>query len=270
MRPILLPLIGHLRLLVLAGVPVLSLGSLVLAGNLEDGLQAYSAKDYETALQLLRPLAEAGNADAQLQLSFMFEFGHGVETNDAESLRWLRLAADQDQAEAQYWLASTYQFGRGYSDDRIEPDVVKALKWYRAAAENGHVVAGLTLGKSYRLGTLTERDYAQAADWYRLAATHAEDRPKASWEGETLFWSALKVASIYHHDLNVPDRYRLAYQWYEIALLARHDETRIDSPFGPRRQRARVAANLSPAEIARAEEDARAWIAGRNRRETAP
>ena len=40
------------------------------AGPLEDGKAAYERKDYATALRLLRPLAERGDARAQGGLGF--------------------------------------------------------------------------------------------------------------------------------------------------------------------------------------------------------
>jgi TPR repeat protein len=42
------------------------------AGPFEDGVAALDRRDYATALLLLRPLAENGNADAQINLANMY------------------------------------------------------------------------------------------------------------------------------------------------------------------------------------------------------
>ena len=48
------------------------------AADLEGGLAAYERGDYAAAFDLLTPLAQAGNADAQVRLGHMFHAGEGV------------------------------------------------------------------------------------------------------------------------------------------------------------------------------------------------
>jgi len=80
-----------------------------LAGDLEDGEAAYNRWDYVEALRLLRPLAERGNAEAQLKLGYIYE---GEEesrdpfTDYEEAAKWLRRAADQGNPEAQTELGA--------------------------------------------------------------------------------------------------------------------------------------------------------------------
>jgi hypothetical protein len=54
-----------------------------IAGPLEDGLEAYHHGEYATAYQLLRPLAEKGDAVAQLNIALLFSDGHF----EAETMR---------------------------------------------------------------------------------------------------------------------------------------------------------------------------------------
>ena len=52
--------------------------------------------------QLISPLAEKGNAEAQYYLGVMFRTGLGVSSaNDTESLKWFQLSADQGNENAQ-------------------------------------------------------------------------------------------------------------------------------------------------------------------------
>jgi len=45
----------------------------VYADDLQDGLDAYERKDYKTAFEKLKPLAEQGNADAQMVLDALIK-----------------------------------------------------------------------------------------------------------------------------------------------------------------------------------------------------
>ena len=82
---------------------VLSLGLVApsAAGPLEDGLAAYGRGDYATAIQLLRPFADQGNADAQSRLGLLYANGRGVPQDDAAAANWYQKAADQGNADAQ-------------------------------------------------------------------------------------------------------------------------------------------------------------------------
>jgi TPR repeat protein len=44
-----------------------------VAGPLEDGVAAFNRGDYTIALQLLRPLAQQGNAKAETNLGWMYD-----------------------------------------------------------------------------------------------------------------------------------------------------------------------------------------------------
>jgi len=48
------------------------------AGPVEDAAAAYKRGDYATAMRLFRPLADEGDASAQVVLGFMYKRGQGV------------------------------------------------------------------------------------------------------------------------------------------------------------------------------------------------
>jgi uncharacterized protein len=98
-------------------VLLLSLAAPVAAGPVEDAVAAYGRREYATVLRLLRPLANQGDADAQMRLGFMYHFGRGVPQDYAEAVKWYRLAADQGNASAQHGLG----FLRGLVCRRPEP-----------------------------------------------------------------------------------------------------------------------------------------------------
>jgi len=90
--------------------PILALGfaGLVAAGPYEDGLLAYGLGDYATALRILRPLADQGNADAQISLAVIYAEGQGVPKDLA---RWYQRAADQGHVVAQSDLGAMTAVG---------------------------------------------------------------------------------------------------------------------------------------------------------------
>ena len=59
----------------------------------DEGLAAYERGDYATALREWRPLAEQGNAKAQVNLGVMYETGQGVPQDYREAVAWYRGSA---------------------------------------------------------------------------------------------------------------------------------------------------------------------------------
>ena len=74
---------------------VLGFATPVVARPLEDGDLAIKRHDYATALRLIRPLAEQGNANAQYILGVFYNNGLGVPQDYVRSYMWLNLAATQ-------------------------------------------------------------------------------------------------------------------------------------------------------------------------------
>ena len=106
---------------------VLILGSAPIAAEPTDfqtGLEAYKRGDFAAALSEWRPLAEQGDATAQLGL--MYDKGEGVPQDDDEAVKWYRKAADQGDASAQNNLGLMYEFGRG-----VRRNYTEAVRWYR-------------------------------------------------------------------------------------------------------------------------------------------
>ncbi len=102
-----------LTLTLAAVILALSLASPAAAGPFEDAVAAYQRRDYATALRLVRPLADQGDAKAQFALGGMYTLGRGVPENYAEAFKWLRLAADQGHVDAQASLGGHVWRGSG-------------------------------------------------------------------------------------------------------------------------------------------------------------
>jgi uncharacterized protein len=134
------------------------------AAPLEEGIDAYRAKDYAKAAQLWQPLAEQGNAVAQYRLGTLYAEGKGVAQNDATAFMWMQRAAEQGNADAQYDVGASYIEGVGVK--KSESD---AAKWFLRAANQGMVYAQFNLGLLYASGTGVPQDNVEALKWLQLA-----------------------------------------------------------------------------------------------------
>ena len=121
--------ISRISVGVAVAVAVLLSGN-AIAGALENCRAAYERQDYATALQLCRPLAEEGDARAQLSLGGMYYNGQGVQRDFLKAAKWTRKAAEQGYALAQANLGVLYWNGEG-----VPQDVVLAYMWLSLAAE---------------------------------------------------------------------------------------------------------------------------------------
>jgi len=100
--------------------------------RLTAGSMAYIKGDYKTALRKWRPLAEQGNADAQLNLSQLYRLGQGVPQDYKKAMKWYQKAAEQGNGIAQNNIGYMYGTGSG-----VPQDNVKAQMWFIIAGASG-------------------------------------------------------------------------------------------------------------------------------------
>lgn len=100
--------------------------------DFSDGLEAYDGGDYETVLAEWRPLAEAGDPEAQVALAGLYLTGTGVVADPGKAAHWFHLAAVQGDPVAQLNLGDLYSRGRG-----VPRDLVEAYLWLSLAAAQG-------------------------------------------------------------------------------------------------------------------------------------
>jgi len=154
----------------------------------------------------------------------------------AAALQEWRPLAEQGNADAQHGLGILYAEGAG-----VPQNFAEAVRWYRLAAEQGHASAQLRLGNMYARGNGVPQDYVQAVNWFRLAAE----------QGYAVAQYSLGVR--YDNGLGVPQDYVLAHMWFNLAA-AQGFEAAAEN-------RDVMAALMAPAQIAEAQQRARAWLA---------
>lgn len=102
------------------------------AQDFRQGLAAYNAADFATAIANWRPLAERGDPDSQTALAFLYYKGLGVAQDGAVAVGWYARAAERGQPDAQLFLGWSYLDGIG-----IARDAVQSYKWCDLAYSNG-------------------------------------------------------------------------------------------------------------------------------------
>lgn len=187
----------------MAGSALLVLGVLISSpaqASFEDGVRAYLAQDYQTAIAEWRPLAQKGHAAAQFGLGLSYENGRGVKRDLTEAAIWYRKAAEQGLADAQFNLGNLYLNGTGVAKD---PD--EAVRWYRRAAEQGMPHAQVNLGYSYEVGSGVPQSAEQAVSWYRKAAE------------QNFAQAHFYMGAAYERGSGVPRDLAIAAAWYQRA-----------------------------------------------------
>ena len=101
----------------------------------------------------------------QYLIGVMYEYGHGVEANIKEAIRWYREAARQGLPDAQNSLGFLYLLGLG-----VKPDPEMAAMWLHRAAGQGHSAAQTNLGIMFTTGRGVEKDHEKAVELFSSAA----------------------------------------------------------------------------------------------------
>ncbi len=198
------------------------------------------ARDEAEAVRWFRKAAEQGYAAAQNDLGAMYAPGRGVKQDYAEALRWYRKAAEQGEAQAQNSLGAMYSLGQGAVQDDVE-----AVRWFRKSAEQGFALAQSNLGAMYAEGRGVTQDGAEAVRWYS----------KASEQG--LAGAGYNLGELYELGKGISRNTAEAYYWFALATTVEpageiHNEAV--------KARDRVAAQLTTAQRAEAQERVQAWL----------
>jgi len=177
--------------------------------SLRSGLRAYDRGDYARAMKEFVPLAQRGNAIAQLSLGIMYHEGRGVQQDDLQAVRWLRKAAEAGDADAQFQLSRMHMHGWGVQSDEAE-----IVHWLRLSATQGHARAQFYLGIANRDGRGIPANGSEAKRWlyfsadqgqadvqvalgfmYLSAAAESEGRAVLKNEANAHFWLSLGAAN---------------------------------------------------------------------------
>ena len=196
------------------------------------GMFYIEKNDYFKAITWFKKSAVQGLAESQMAFGICYLYGTGVENNNENAYYWFKKSAEQGYAAAQLKLGDCYRTGIG-----VEQDYEQAASWYRKAVEQGNeeannridelkneincfddnnindhiklnnlakrgdTLAQCSLGDYYYKGIGVDKDYDQAAYWYR----------KAAEQGNKEAQFGLGICCYISHD------YRQAVDWFRQA-----------------------------------------------------
>lgn len=191
------------------------------APGFDAGARAYLHGDYATALSHWRPLAAQGHSAARFGLSIMHSLGRGLPRDQLKGLTVFVAAFESDGA--------------------APPDHGEALQFWRHTAVGGDAGAQYLLGLMYNWGRGVPQDYFAAVSWYHRAAE------QGAAVAQTL------LADMYDKGDGVPRNRVEAYKWYAIAAAGGYAKAADNRAF--------IAQQMAPAEVAQAQRLSRAWLA---------
>ena len=232
------------------------------AGEYEHGATAYNHGEFATAKRLWLPLAEQGDARAQLGLALMYFLGQGVQVNMAAALDWCQKAADHGLVAAQYELGQIYEHPW-----RPElQDFAEAAEWYEKAADQGYADAQDELGGMYEFGLGVPRDYSEAEKWFVKAGDLVSIAKMYASVGDNHGMAAkwyrkladqgnkdaeFRLGEMYRNGTGVPLDYVSAHMWFNLAAGSGHLRASM--------ARDELALKMTPGQIAKAQRLAREW-----------
>lgn len=165
-------------------------GSVVSASaGFEEGLSAFKARDYKTAVREWTPLAEDGSVSAQYNLAQMYRAGLLGEPDYVLAAFWYRKAAEQGMAVAKYNL------GLLIADGLIpEQALGEGTRLIVSAATDGLVDAQYTLGVGFATAPPPHTDLLRARLWFEVAASSGSQEARSQLAEIVKYFDANMVA----------------------------------------------------------------------------
>jgi len=140
---------------------------------------AYEAGEYTKALQIFEQLSQAGDSQAQYDLSLMYLQGIGANKNLEKGWTWMNRAADGGNVQAMLELAVRYQ-----KSASLENAEQMAFLWFQKAAMAGSAAGQYNLAHLYEDGNQTPVDLVLAYVWMTLS--NKSGNPMAATEAKQL------------------------------------------------------------------------------------
>jgi uncharacterized protein len=118
----------------LAALTFLALGAAAVPAlaDFAAGLAAYDHHDYATAFKEWKPVAEAGDPEAQFNLGLLYYDGLGIPQSYSDAVLWFKRSADQGYEKAELNLGAMYGVGKG-----VHKNLIESYKWLSICAATG-------------------------------------------------------------------------------------------------------------------------------------
>lgn len=160
------------NLLISGAIIAMSFGASAVA-DVKTGIDAYQRGDFASAVTAWRPLAIAGDADAQYNLGQAYRLGRGVPVDPQMAESWFKKAADQGHERARNAYGLTlFQNGRRQ----------EAIPYIEEAAGNNFPQAQYVYATLLFNGDMVEKDWVRSYALMTRAAAGEVAAAKAGLE----------------------------------------------------------------------------------------
>lgn len=205
------------------------------SGPAQDAFEAFRAGRPAKAIELARPLADKGNADAGFLMGYAYETGQGVEGSREKAIEYYRKAGEAGNKESNY-RAALMLLASDAEEQRLQGRTV-----LENAAKDDPSMAGRILGEAFLRGRLSkEPDVEKALFWWNRAADAGDVN------------ALLLLARLYDGEYGFPERKDLKKANAALAKAAGLSDARAMAMLGSRLLN-------GPAEI-RNEKEGREWL----------
>jgi hypothetical protein len=188
------------RFLSIALLTFLAFPAFSNADQLEDAKAAIQNEDFTKSYELLLPLGEENNAEAQFLLGSLYIKGQGVEKDDTKGLSWIMKSARQGYDQARLRAFSIYfelagrgdtsaMYNLGYMSlngwgGEQDPDV--GIEWLESAARNGHDRSAKVLSRIYEEGKFGITPDEDKASFWSSSPAEIAAGMDGTWSREAL------------------------------------------------------------------------------------
>ena len=225
---------------ILSIVPLVIIAVLTIApvrADMSVGQAAFERGDYEGAFKAWLALAEAGDAEAQLNIGYLYRSGAGTAQDPVTAFGWFEQAAAQGITDAQVAVGSAYLHGVGVAKDETQAEL-----WLRKAAELGNADGQVNLGVMYVQGRGVAQDPVVAAELFTRAAQ--QDHSVGQ----------IHLGMLHAEGVGGPPNLTEALKWFAIASRKGDELSQQARQFG-----SAIIDRMTPDEIATAQRLAKAW-----------
>jgi uncharacterized protein len=201
-------------------------------------------QNYAEAAKWYHRAADQGSSVAQFNLGLMYDSGKGMVKDYVQAHMWISLARAHTNVDGETkYAAMRDRVAAKMTPAQVAEAQRRAARWYLKSAEQGKSWDQFNLGVMYDNGQGIERDHVEAAKWYRKAADQGFE--------EAQFHLGLK----YESGQGVEKDYVQAHMWLTLATSIKYSGK--DKKYAAMRDR--VAAKMTPAQVAEAQRRVREW-----------
>lgn len=170
-------------------------------------VKAAEKQDWKMAFQLLLPLAQKGDYQAQANLGILYAKGQGTPQDLEKAYWWFSEAAEKGSVKAINNLAVFYLQGHG-----VKKDIKHSIKLFERTANSGSQDAMVVLGQIYENEL---KQLKNAFKWFKKAAEAGDYNAK------------YRIALMYEHGEGTKKNKQQAIHWYQEVLKEKGSLTEV-------------------------------------------